>query len=202
MKLKNIQSMSRAQIDELSKEELSSTWSYMRRILKSRFKTFIKQGLESAIPKRFRGGVPTVRQLGSAEELAKQIGMAAGYTAGAASTAAGYAEAMQERYQDLEDRLGVPMNAKQFAQYKSFMDEMSARMKETWKHVSAEAEEMYIQSRRLGIGIDQFKKNFDYWAEHIQELSKAKPKKGRKTPSAYIKDLNLEKISSWKRRKK
>ena len=202
MKLKNIQSMSRAQIDELSKEELSSTWSYMRRILKSRFKTFAKHGLESAIPKRFRAGVPTVRQLGSAEELAKQIGMAAGYTAGAASTAAGYAEAMQERYQDLEDRLGVPMNAKQFAQYKSFMDEMSARMKETWKHVSAEAEEMYIQSRRLGIGIDQFKKNFDYWAEHIQELSKAKPKKGRKTPSAYIKDLNLEKISSWKRRKK
>ena len=202
MKLKNIQSMSRAQIDELSREDLSSTWSYMRRILKSRFKTFAKHGLENAIPKRFRGGVPTVRQLGSEENLASEIARAVGYTAGAASTAAGYEEAMQERYQDLEDRLGVPMNAKQFAQYKSFMDEMSARMKETWKHVSAEAEEMYIQSRRLGIGIDQFKKNFDYWAEHIQELSKAKPKKGRKTPSAYIRDLNLEKISSWKRRKK
>ena len=202
MKIKEIQSKSLAEIRGMSEAELSSTWSYMRRILKSRFRTFAKQGLENAIPRRFRSGVPTVRQLGSAEELAKQIGMAAGYTAGTASTAKGYAEAMEERFQDLSDRLGVPMNAKQFAQYKSFMDEMSARMKETWKHVSAEAEEMYIQSRRLGIGIDQFKKNFDYWAEHIQELSKAKPKKGRKTPSAYIKDLNLEKISSWKRRKK
>ncbi len=202
MKLKEIQQMSQAEIKGLPRETLSETWSYMRRILKSRFKTFRKQGLENAIPKRFRSGVPTVKQIGSEEELARQIGMAAGYTAGAASTAAGYQEAMSERYADLADRLGISMNAKQYAEYKAFMDEMAARMKETWKHVSAEAEEMYIQSRRLGIGIDQFKKNFDYWSEHIQDLSRATPKKGRKTPSAYIKDLNLEKISSWKRRHK
>lgn len=202
MKLKDIQSKTLAEIKGMSKEDLSSTWSYMRRILKSRFRTFEKQGLGSAIPKRFRSGVPTVRQLGSAEELAKQIGMAAGYTAGEASTAAGYSEAMQERMADISDRLGISMTPQQYAEYKKFMDEMAARMKETWKHVSAEAEEMYIQSRRLGIGIEQFKKNFDYWAENIQALQKATPKKGRKTPSAYIKDLNLEKISSWKRRHK
>ena len=202
MKIKEIQSKSLAEIRGMNEAELSSTWSYMRRILKSRFRTFAKQGLENAIPRRFRSGVPTVRQLGSAEELAKQISMAAGYTAGAASTAAGYSEAMQDIIQATSERLGISMTPRQYAEYKRFMDEMSARMKETWRRVSNEADEMYLQSRRLGFGVEQFKKNFDYWVKHIQEIGKATPKKGRKTPSAYIKDLNLEKISSWKRKNK
>lgn len=210
MKLKDLQGLSLVQLESMSIGSLKEAYGYQRRVLKSRFQTFRKHGLKNAIPKRYREGVPTIADVakkGMTEEeqiraLARAVGGASGYMAGSTSTARGYMEADLALKSKLEDRLGITMTPKQYADYKNFLDTMSARMKETWKHVSAEAEEMYIQSRRLGISLDQFQKNFDYWAENIQALRKAEPKKGRKTPAAYIRELNLPKIASWKKERK
>ena len=211
MRVKDLTGKSAEQLENMARAmtytEQRETWKYMRKILKSRFKTFMSHGLKGAIPTRFRSGVPTIRQIGgseeSHEELTKELVRAFKYLPQSYATARGYEEsALGGIVQQTADRLGISMNAKQYSEYKSFMDEMSARYGNAWQRGSGEAEEMYLQSRRLGISIDQFKKNFDYWKENIQYLKKATPRKGRKTPSAYIKELKMENISSWKRRKR
>lgn len=209
MKQKDLSGLSLAQLRSLSVGELKEAYSYQRKLLRSRFKTFAKHGLQNAIPKRYRSGVPGIRDLTKGKSEAEQIdalsmavGMASGYMAGSTSTAKGFQEADLSLKSALEDRLGISLTPKQYADYKNFLDTMSAQMKEVWKHVSAEAEEMYIQSRRLGISLDQFQKNFDYWSENIHKLREAEPKNGRKTPSAYIKELRLPSITSWKKEHK
>lgn len=205
MKLKDIKKVSMAELSDMaaSKDparhaQLNKMWSYLRRILKSRFKTFGRHDLAGAVPRRFQKGVPTVKQLGSVEEVKKQIGMALGYLEGKTSTAGGYETAEIPRKKRLEELLGFEMSAQEFTRYKSFLDDMAVLQKETWKKVSDEAVEMILQSRRLGLSIDQFRKNFDYWAAHVHKLSKAKPtKSGKNMPSTYIKNLHLPSIKKW-----
>ena len=193
-----------AEIASASSAEQREMWGYMRRVLKSRFKTFEKHGLGEAIPRRFRDGVATVRQLEKEGALAREISRALGYLEGKTSTARGYMETPREGTSNLEKAIGHPLSPKEYADYKSFMDEMATRLKETWKHVSDEALEMIEQSRRLGIGIEQFKKNFDYWVENIQKLQdvdQIMTKAGRPAKaSTYIRRLEgLPSIAEWKK---
>ena len=193
-----------AEIASASSAEQREMWGYMRRVLKSRFKTFEKHGLGEAIPRRFRDGVATVRQLEKEGALAREISRALGYLEGKTSTARGYMETPREGSSNLEKAIGHPLSPKEYADYKSFMDEMATRLKETWKHVSDEALEMIEQSRRLGIGIEQFQKNFDYWVENIQKLQdvdQIMTKAGRPAKaSTYIRRLEgLPSIAEWKK---
>ena len=193
-----------AEIASASSAQQREMWGYMRRVLKSRFKTFEKHGLGEAIPRRFRDGVATVRQLEKEGALAREISRALGYLEGKTSTARGYMETPREGTSNLEKAIGHPLSPKEYADYKSFMDEMATRLKETWKHVSDEALEMIEQSRRLGIGIEQFKKNFDYWVENIQKLQdvdQIMTKAGRPAKaSTYIRRLEgLPSIAEWKK---
>lgn len=204
MKLSDIKGKSLAEIKSSSIESQRSMWAYMRRILKSRIKTFAKHDVLEAVPRRFRGGVATVKELESRGVLAEEISKALGYLEGATSTARGYLETPREGSSNLEKALGYPLSPKEYADYKSFMDEMATRLKETWKHVSDEALEMIEQSRRLGIGIEQFKKNFDYWVENIQKLQdvdQIMTKAGRPAKaSTYIRRLEgLPSIAEWKK---
>lgn len=204
MKLSDIKGKSMAEIASASAETQREMWGYMRRILKSRFRTFEKHGLGEAIPRRFRDGVATVRQLEKEGALAREISRALGYLEGKTSTARGYETTPREGTSNLEKALGYALSPREYALYKSFVDEMAVRMKETWQKVSDEAIEMVDQSRRLGIGIEQFKENFDYWVENIQKLQdidKIVTKKGKPAKlSTYIRKLpGLPSISSWKK---
>ena len=86
MKLSDIRGKSMAEISSSSAAEQREMWGYMRRVLKSRFKTFEKHGLGEAIPRRFREGVATVRQLEKKGSLAREISMALGYLEGKTAT--------------------------------------------------------------------------------------------------------------------
>lgn len=204
MKLSDIRGKSMAEIASSSAAEQREMWGYMRRVLKSRFKTFEKHGLGEAIPRRFREGVATVRQLEKEGALAREISRALGYLEGKTSTARGYETTPREGSSNLEKAIGHPLSPKEYADYKSFMDEMATRLKETWKHVSDEALEMIEQSRRLGIGVEQFQKNFDYWVENIQKLQNVDQivtKAGRPAKaSTYIRRLEgLPSVAEWKK---
>lgn len=204
MKLSDIRGKSLAEIASAGSAEQREMWGYMRRVLKSRFRTFEKHGLGEAIPRRFRDGVATVRQLEKEGALAREISRALGYLEGKTSTARGYETTPREGTSNLEKALGYPLSPKEYANYKSFMDEMATRLKETWKHVSDEALEMIEQGRRLGIGMEQFKKNFDYWVENIQKLQDVDQivtKSGRPAKaSTYIRRLEgLPSIAEWKK---
>ena len=193
-----------AEIASASSAEQREMWGYMRRVLKSRFKTFEKHGLGEAIPRRFRDGVATVRQLEKEGALAREISRALGYLEGKTSTAKGYVSEPSETQTRFEKMLGHPLSPKEYAELKAFLDDMAMRMKENWKYVSDEAFEMFEQSKRLGVGLEQFKKNYDYWTENIMKLREAekittKKRKPAKL-STYIRKMpGLPSISSWKK---
>ena len=204
MKLSEIRGKSMAEIASASSAQQREMWGYMRRVLKSRFKTFEKHGLGEAIPRRFRDGVATVRQLEKKGALAREISMALGYLEGKTSTARGYAAEPSETQTRFEKMLGHPLSPQEYAELKAFMDDMATRMKESWKWVSDEGFEMFEQSRRLGVSLEMFKKNYDYWAENIMKLAEADKiitKKGKPAKlSTYIRRLpGLPSISSWKK---
>lgn len=204
MKLSDIRGKSLAEIASASSSQQREMWGYMRRVLKSRFKTFEKHGLGEAIPRRFRDGVATVRQLEKEGALAREISRALGYLEGKTSTARGYAAEPSETQTRFERMLGHPLSPKEYAELKAFLDEMATRIKETWKYVSDEAFEMFEQSKRLGIGLEQFKKNYDYWVENVMKLRESEKiitKKGKPAKlSTYIRRLpGLPSITSWKK---
>ena len=204
MKLSDIKGKSLAEIKSSSIESQRSMWAYMRRILKSRIKTFAKHDVLEAVPRRFRGGVATVKELESRGVLAEEISKALGYLEGATSTAHGYLNKPMDGSSPLEKVVGHPLTPKEYADLKAFLDDMSARLKDTWKKVSDEAVEMFEQSRRLGVDLEQFKKNYDYWTANITKLANAEKittKKGAPAKlSTYIRRLEgLPSIAEWNR---
>ena len=83
----------------------------------------------------------------------------------------------------------------EYQDYKRFLGAMAERVGENWKYVSGEGMELYAEAKRLNLNPSQFLRNANYWIEHVEELTEAKPL-SRKTirPSDYARQLKLPKI--------
>ena len=211
MSIEELTSLSMAEIDALGEEKIQSSYSYVRRLLKSRIRTFRKHDLGEAVPKWLMEGVPTVKELGSPEAVNRALKRAIVWIAGPTGT--------EKQYRQVEDRVrsslselmgGKPLTAKEFAKYKRFLDDMSARMKESWKHVSNEALELAIAARRLGVDVNNFRENFDYWSAHahlLQNVRRSRKEENRSI-DAYTqrlrknlkkKGISLPTVDEWRK---
>lgn len=97
---------------------------------------------------------------------------------------------------------GIEFNSQeQVNKFDRFMREIRDRYKEMKYKPSDDAIDLFEQAQRLKINENQLLKNFEYWADHIDDLRDAEPintKAQSVSPGRYRAALGLETIKSWK----
>lgn len=202
MKLADIKRMSRRQISKLPEATKRSLYTNLRRSVTQRSHAFERRGLKQRMPQIYEK-LPKTSEA-SSRMLDEALSMAGSYLEGQIYTARGYEQYLKERQSTLQERLGLdkPLTKAQFDQYGRFMGDMQKRMGSNWSLVSHQAAQMFAEALRLNLKPDQFKRNFDYWSNHLKDLENARPidRPSGVKPSDYIKQLHLETVTSWKNR--
>lgn len=188
---------------KLNKADLKKTYRQISKALKGRTKTFRKHGRVEAVPERFRDGLENPADM-SRNEMLAGISDALAYMRGQVSTFKGWSEVQKSRmdaYNKTMADSGQPLFETQgdFDDYGRFMGDMQERFGDLWHYNSDQAKEMYTQARRLNLDPKQLTKNFDFWADHLEELAEADPitwhRAGRQVyASDYARKLGLGKI--------
>lgn len=194
--------MSRKQIRNLSQSIKESIYTKLRRSVYRRGKTFEKKGLSQPVPASLRN-MPTVRNA-SQRQIDDALSYAESYMTGTIYTAAGYQKYLNEQRTTWGERMGLdrPLTKAEHERFGRFMGDMQKRMGSNWDKVSSQAAQMFAEAMRLNLNVNQFRRNFDYWSDHIDKLKDAKPinRSSGVKPSDYIKQLKLETVTSWKKR--
>ena len=198
MKVKDIIELSMPEIMELSDAELRAAYTNLRRSAAARARGFEQAGLPVNIPARLQYSVPA-RYL-SRDQLENMVAQGKSAVAPIYSVS-GYRRYQEQQKNELKSRFGMSnLTDEQFRKYGEFMGAMQKRMKGSWDYVSAEAYKMASEALRLNLDPKQFMRNFAYWSDHLEDLELAKPLERKNLkPSDYIKQLNLQRIGSWKR---
>lgn len=200
-KLTSLLEMSGPDLSGLSGDELRSAYKSAAAAIRGRSKAFKAAGKDTALPKRYRAGVPTLPSFENEAEIRKALGSALGYLRGSISTLKGYEEVISKRAQEVGSKLGLDFKSNaDFDKFGKFMDEMSTRLKSMWKPASDFVVDLYKQSQRLNLDPMQLMKNYEYWRDHLEDLEQMDPIQGRSRdlrPSDYIKKAKLETIRDY-----
>lgn len=200
-KLSSLLQMSGPDLSGLSGDELRSAYKSAAAAIRGRSKAFKAAGKDTALPKRYRAGVPTLPSFENEAEIRKALGSALGYLRGSISTLKGYEEVISKRAQEVGSKLGLDFKSNaDFDKFGKFMDEMSTRLKSMWKPASDFVVDLYKQSQRLNLDPMQLMKNYEYWRDHLEDLEQMDPIQGRSRdlrPSDYIKKAKLETIRDY-----
>ena len=198
MKVKDIIELSMPEIMELSDAELRAAYTNLRRSAAARARGFEQAGLPVNIPARLQYSIPA-KYLTRAQ-LENMVAQGKSAVAPIYSVS-GYRRYQEQQKNELKNRFGMSnLTDEQFRKYGEFMGAMQKRMKGSWDYVSAEAYKMASEALRLNLDPKQFMRNFAYWSDHLEDLERAQPLERKNLkPSDYIKQLNLQRIGSWKR---
>lgn len=204
MKISDIVNMAAYKVNKLTGSALSAAYTTLKSAFNKRVKVFQKHDAERALPTQFRNGMRS--SLGMTEEEKLQaIKEASAYMRGSRSSYSGWKRSEIEQMESLNESLDGDFHfnsLEEFRKYGEFMGEMQTRMGTMWHGESNQVRELYFQAQRLGIGTQQFLKNYEYWLEHAEQLQKAKPiewsSSGRKVKASdYARQLKLPKMSEW-----
>lgn len=213
-RLKSLLSSSFADIKNLSGSALRTAYKSAAASIRGRRRAFEKAGKLSALPERYRKGVPSVSSFESmfdpddpkrTEKIEKAmreaLGENLGYIRNKMSRYSGYEETISARAKAVGAKIGIEFKSnEEYAQWGRFMDEMQTRFKNAWKPNSNFAIDLYKQFMRLNLNPSQLQKNFEYWRDHLEDLENLDPIEGRNRelrPSDYIKKAKLEKITDY-----
>ena len=200
-RLKSLLSSSFAEIKSLSGSALRTAYKSAAASVRGRRRAFEKAGKLSALPERYREGVPSVSSFESESAMRAALAENLGYLRGKVSTLTGYEETISARAKAVGAKIGIEFKSNEdFAQWGRFMDEMQTRFKNAWKPNSNFAIDLYKQFMRLNLNPSQLQKNFEYWQDHLEDLENLDPIVGRNRelrPSDYIKKAKLEKITDY-----
>ena len=203
MKLSELMNMSARQINELSDTELRKAYQQTKYTLKSRAVTFEKHGINVA---HGTYGRPSSALLPSSkgmdiEEQRQRLKTSLAYMRGRGSTYKGYKQIEDERRRRLQESMpDLDLSSKEKVdKFGRFIGEMQTRWGEMWKYVSNSARDIYREAMRLNADPRMFMKNYDFWADHIQDLEEAQPIRQRAgsrglRPADYARKLKLGKI--------
>lgn len=195
MKVSEILGTSYKELSKLSRGELVKAFGSLSHALKERGKTFAKHGEQAP---KYQKGLGSSRGL-SASEIARKVSSAAAYMRGKLSGYRGYMEAAEEKREKMQQAMpDLDLSSiDKLREYGRFMNEMSERYPEHFKASSNAIRDMYKEAQRLNVNPEQFVKNFNFWAEHIDDLERARPlnyKSRSARPSDYARQLKLGKI--------
>lgn len=213
-RLKSLLSSSFDDIKNLSGSALRTAYKSAAASIRGRRRAFEKAGKLSALPERYREGVPSVSSFDSmfnqndpkrTEKIEKAmreaLGENLGYIRGEVSTLSGYERVIDARAKAVGAKLGIDFKSNaDFNRFGEFMGEMQTRLKSMWKPASDFVVDLYKQAQRLNLNPMQLMKNYEYWRDHLEDLENLDPIEGRNRelrPSDYIKKAKLEKISDY-----
>ena len=224
-KLQAIMRQSAQQLSDASFKEAKSQYDYLRKAIKEREKGFAKKNKQGAFDRKYGiTPIPSLRGMDEAE-VKRGIKRMIEKLSGEKATASGLMKALEResnnRHNRLETLLGHELSDTEYDSIGKFLGEMQKRHGMNWKYVSddylevADFEEfnpdnydesiLNYNAERLGLKREQFKRNYDYWLAHADDLMDATPIQGRKrklTPSDYIRSEGLPTIKSWRARQK
>ena len=202
MKTKDIIRMEPEALNQLSKSELRDAYRKVRDVLRHRKSAFEEKGLQRAIPERYRSGIKGLRDLKTPGDLRQAIKKAQDWMLKGGSTVSGYERLEPSRMAKISKDTGIEFNSQeQVNKFDRFMREIRDRYKEMKYKPSDDAIDLFEQAQRLKINENQLLKNFEYWADHIDDLRDAEPintKAQSVSPGRYRAALGLETIKSWK----
>ena len=205
LKLGELMAMTARELAALSESELKVNYQNIKKIVNSRVNTFEKHGIGEALPVKIQGGLPSSRGR-SEDALLQDIKESLAWMRGSRSTYAGYQKAQdtfRERMQESMPDLDLSDEGK-MKSFGEFMGDMQARYGEMWHAISNQARDIYREAIRLNTDPRAMMKNYDYWADHIEDLENADPIRSRSgrqlKPSEYARKLGLEKIGGGDRR--
>lgn len=191
------------QLRKLKAPDLKKTYKQISKALKGRTKTFRKHGREEAVPERFRDGLESPEDM-SKNEMLSHITDALRYMNDKESSYRGWHEKQMGRMKAYNETMKASGQAtfdseEDFDRYGRFMGDMQDRFGELWHYNSDQAKEMYAQAERLNLDVNQLTKNFDFWADHLEELAEADPITWHRADrpvyaSDYARKLGLGKI--------
>lgn len=195
MAIKDLLQTSYRDLSKMSLKELKSSFKSISHALRERGKTFRKHGEQAP---RYEKGLGSMRGADKLE-LAERIARAAAYMRGKVSTYRGHEEVVEDRRKKMQEAMpDMDFSTKEkFKEYGEFMDEMTTRYPEHFKHDSNAVRDIYREAKRLNVDPHTFMKNFKFWATHTEALEEARPieRTGRPVyPSDYARQLKLGKI--------
>lgn len=203
-KTKSIISMDPADLSSLSGSDLRQAYRQVWDVARHRVSAFKSKGLTQAIPGKYKQGVPGLRDLKTESNIRQALREAAAWMRGTTSTVSGYERAEPSRLEKLRHDTGIDFQSQEeINRFDRFMKEVRERYKEMKYKPSDDAIDLFEQAQRLNINENQLLKNFDYWADHIDDLREAEPINTRAdsvSPGRYRAALGLETIRSWKDR--
>lgn len=210
MKLKEIASMSLSQLRSLAPADLKLAYKRTREAALARQKTFKSKGLTTALPKAYRGNIPTAASFDTPAELRHALKDLADFVTSEKSYYFGYRNAVKDQMTKYNNspwakNTGIQFNSiEEFDEYGKFMKAMEDRMLGSWASGgSDDAGDIFKESQRLGVNPIQFAKNFEYWNTHLKDLQSAKRlNRSELNASDYVKSLKLENISTFYKREK
>lgn len=204
MKLKEIAAMSLSQLRTLAPADLKLAYKRTREAALARQKTFQSKGLTTALPKQYRGEIPTAGSFDTPAELRHALKDLSGFLMEDRAYYAGYRSerrSQMEKYNQSRyaKATGIQFESEaDFRDFGQFMGEMQERAGQQWAIGSDDAGDIWREAKRLGVDPRQFMKNFEYWRSHIKDLQQAERLNRKElTPAAYRKSMGLEKISSF-----
>lgn len=200
MAVKDLLEMSASQLSALEGAELRRAFKSVSASLRMRRQAFVKHGSLSGMPEKYRGGIRKAGSFDTEAEMRAYMRQGLAYMRGKVSTYKGYEESRQKRKEHLEKITGHTFSSMaEYNRWGNFMGEMQERLKASWKAVSNLAWELYDEADRLNLEPEQLMKNFEYWADHLEDLKEAEPLKRNRNlrPSDYLKALKLENISTY-----
>ena len=177
----------------------------LKNSLDSRIRTFAKHGALDNVPDRILnvGGVKGK----SESEIIQNIREMADFMRNEErGTYKQWRETQDDRMEHMEDLIGDDYQFESDEDYddmRRFLGEMQERFGggEMWKAVSGDAAQLWGEAKRLNLDPRQFLRNYEYWANHVDDLKKAAPiKSGKKLyPSDYARKLGLDKVAGGRR---
>ena len=200
MAIADLLEMSARQINALEGAELRRAYKSVSASLRLRRAAFEKAGKITGMPAKYRSGIRKAGSFETSSEMRDYMNQALGYMRGRRSTLKGYEKSESEQREAVERASGRKFKTKEeYEHWGKFMGEMQTRLGASWKAISNLAWELHDEAWRLNLDPEQLMKNFEYWADHLEDLKEAEPlKRGRDLrPSDYLKKLKLEKISAY-----
>ena len=206
MKISDIINMAAYKVNKLTGSALSAAYTTLKSAFNKRVKVFQKHDAERALPKQFRNGMRSSLGMSDEEKLLA-IKEASAFMRGSRSSYTGWKRSEIEQMDSLNDMLKGVFEFKtldEFRTYGEFMGDMQTRLGEMWKNESSQVRELYFQSERLGVNVNQFLVNYEYWAEHTEKLQRAKPiewsSSGRPVKTSdYARQLKLPSLQKFYR---
>lgn len=207
MKISDIVNMAAYKVNKLTGSALSAAYTTLKSAFNKRVKVFQKHDAERALPPQFRNGMRSSLGMTDEEKLLA-IKEASAFMRGSRSSYSGWKRSEIEQMESLNEKLHGVFHfndLEEFRKYGEFMGDMQTRAGTMWPGgESSQVRELYFQSDRLGVNVNQFLVNYEYWIEHIEKLQKAKPiewsESGRAVKTSdYARQLKLPSLQKYYR---